>query len=72
MPTNEKYWSKFLYIVEPLYRAFELKLECPAMGSETIYENAAVPGAILVYGAVRRHMDMTRQRYSKNWEEAGK
>lgn len=62
----------------PLYRALELKLEYPAMAAETIDEHEAVLGAILnrdpgaARGAMRRHMDLTRKRYSKDWKEAGK
>jgi DNA-binding FadR family transcriptional regulator len=64
--------------VGPLYRALEMKLEYPAMAAETIDEHEAVLGAILdrdpgaARGAMRRHMDMTKKRYSKDWKEAGK
>jgi len=64
--------------VGPLYRALESKLEYPAMAAETIGEHAAILGAILARdpaaarGAMRRHMDMTKKRYSKDWKEAGK
>jgi DNA-binding FadR family transcriptional regulator len=64
--------------VGPLYRALETKLEYPAMARETIDEHAAVLAAILARdpagarAAMRRHMDMTRKRYSKDWKEAGK
>ena len=63
--------------VGPLYRALELKLEYPAMGAETTREHAAVLGAILdrdaagARAAMRRHMDMTKKRYSKDWKEFG-
>ena len=62
----------------PLYRALEKKLEYPAMGAETVDEHQAVVAAIMAHQpgaarvAMRRHMDMTRQRYSKDWKEAGK
>ena len=64
--------------VGPLYRALETKLEYPAMAAETIGEHEAVLAAILARdpaaarGAMRRHMDMTRKRYSTDWKEAGK
>ena len=64
--------------VGPLYRALELKLEYPAMAAETIDEHEAVARAILdrdpaaARAAMRRHMDMTKKRYSKDWKEAGK
>jgi len=64
--------------VGPLYRALEVKLEYPAMAAETLAEHDAVLGAILARNpaaaraAMRRHMDMTRDRYSKDWKEAGK
>jgi DNA-binding FadR family transcriptional regulator len=64
--------------VGPLYRALETKLEYPAMAAETIGEHEAVLAAILgrdpaaARGALRRHMDLTRKRYSKDWKEAGK
>jgi DNA-binding FadR family transcriptional regulator len=64
--------------VGPLYRALETKLEYPAMAEETTAEHAAVLAAILdrdpaaARAAMRRHMDMTRKRYSKDWKEAGK
>jgi DNA-binding FadR family transcriptional regulator len=64
--------------VGPLYRALESKLEYPAMAAETIGEHQAVLDAILerdpaaARAAMRRHMDMTKKRYSKDWKEAGK
>jgi len=64
--------------VGPLYRALESKLEYPAMAAETINEHKAILDAILARdptaarSAMRRHMDMTRKRYSKDWKEAGK
>lgn len=64
--------------VGPLYRALETKLEYPAMAAETTREHGAVLAAVLARepasarAAMRRHMDMTRQRYSKDWKEAGK
>lgn len=63
--------------VGPLYRALEVKLEYPAMAAETLREHQAVLNAILARRpavartAMRRHMDMTRKRYSKDWKEAG-
>ena len=64
--------------VGPLYRALETKLEYPAMAAETIGEHQAVLAAILARdaagarAAMRRHMDMTKKRYSQDWKEAGK
>ena len=64
--------------VGPLYRALESKLEYPAMAAETIGEHEAVLVAIMARdpaaarGAMRRHMDMTRKRYIRDWKEAGK
>ncbi len=60
--------------VGPLYRALERKLEYPAMAVETAREHEAVLKAILARdpvaarGAMRRHMDMTKARYSKDWK----
>lgn len=62
--------------VGPLYRALEVKLEYPAMAGETLSEHKAVLDAILARkpamarAAMRRHMDMTRDRYTKDWKEA--
>jgi DNA-binding FadR family transcriptional regulator len=62
--------------VGPLYRALEVKLEYPAMAAETLREHQAVLGAILARkpaaarAAMRRHMDLTRKRYTKDWKEA--
>jgi DNA-binding FadR family transcriptional regulator len=64
--------------VGPLYRALETKVEYPAMAAETIDEHQAILNAILARApgsaraAMRRHMDMTKKRYSKDWKEAGK
>ena len=64
--------------VGPLYRALETKLEYPAMAGDTTDEHEAVLSAILARApgsaraAMRRHMDQTRKRYSKDWKEAGK
>jgi len=64
--------------VGPLYRALEVKLEYPAMAGDTTGEHGAVLAAILAHKpaaartAMRRHMDKTRKRYSKDWKEAGK
>jgi DNA-binding FadR family transcriptional regulator len=63
--------------VGPLYRALEVKLEYPAMAGETLGEHKVVLDAILARrpaaarAAMRRHMDMTKKRYSKDWKEAG-
>lgn len=62
--------------VGPLYRALEVKLEYPAMAAETLQEHGAVLKAILARkpaaarAAMRRHMNMTRDRYTKDWKEA--
>jgi DNA-binding FadR family transcriptional regulator len=64
--------------VGPLYRALETKLEYPAMAGETTDEHEAVLAAILARepaaarAAMRRHMDETKKRYSRDWKEAGK
>ena len=61
--------------VGPLYRALEMKLEYPAMAAETLHEHRAVLDAIVAHRpaaartAMRRHMDMTRKRYTKDWKE---
>jgi DNA-binding FadR family transcriptional regulator len=63
--------------VGPLYRALEVKLEYPLMAAETLSEHKVVLDAILARkpaaarAAMRRHMDMTKKRYSKDWKEAG-
>jgi len=63
--------------VGPLYRALEVKLENPAMAAETLQEHGAVLQAILARkpaaarAAMRGHMNMTRDRYTKDWKEAG-
>ena len=60
--------------VGPLYRALETKLEYPAMAQDTTDEHASVLAAILARNpaaaraAMRRHMDMTKKRYSKDWK----
>jgi DNA-binding FadR family transcriptional regulator len=62
--------------VGPLYRALEVKLEYPAMAGETLREHQAVLSAIVARepaaarAAMRRHMDQTRKRYTKDWKEA--
>lgn len=62
--------------IGPFYRALETKLEYPAMAGETLREHAAVLAAILAHdpakarAAMRRHMDLTRRRYSTDWKEA--
>jgi len=61
--------------VGPLYRALEIKLEYPQMAAETLREHEAVLRAILARrpsaarAAMHRHMDKTRQRYTKDWKE---
>lgn len=63
--------------VGPLYRALESKLEYPAMAGDTLDEHDAIVEAIdagrpaEARAAMRRHMDMTKKRYSKDWKEAG-
>lgn len=60
--------------VGPLYRALEQKLEYPAMAAETLKEHRSVLDAIIgrepgaARTAMRRHMDMTKARYSKEWK----
>lgn len=62
--------------IGPLYRALERKLEYPAMAAETLREHQAVIGAIArrdaraARAAMRRHMDMTEKRYTKDWKAA--
>jgi len=62
--------------VGPLYRALEVKLEYPAMAGDTLNEHQTVLEAILAREpaaarlAMRRHMDMTRKRYTKDWKVA--
>jgi len=62
----------------PLYRALETKLEYPSMAGEALDEHQAVLAAIAAgdaaaaRGAMRRHMDLTKKRYSKDWKETGK
>lgn len=59
----------------PLYLALERKLEYPHMATDTMREHAAVLQAIelrdaaAARSAMRRHMDLTRKRYSKDWKE---
>ncbi len=60
--------------VGPLSRALERKLEYPMMAAETNREHQAVLAAIVrraaraARAAMRRHMDMTKKRYSKDWK----
>jgi DNA-binding FadR family transcriptional regulator len=62
--------------VGPFYRALETKLEYPAMAGETLREHAAVLAAIVARNpararaAMRSHMDLTRRRYTTDWQEA--
>ena len=64
--------------VGPLYRALEVKLEYPAMAADMLREHEAVLEAIMdrdpaaARAAIRRHMDMTKKRYSKDWKEFAK
>jgi DNA-binding GntR family transcriptional regulator len=59
----------------PLYRALERKLEYPAMAAETVREHQAILAAIVRHdaggarAAMRKHMDMTIKRYTKEWGE---
>lgn len=59
----------------PLYLALERKLEYPQMATDTLREHAAILAAIEQRDtrgarvAMRRHMDMTRKRYSKEFRE---
>ncbi len=59
----------------PFYRALERKLEYPAMAAETLREHRAIAEAVrrrdpaAARAAMRRHMDLTRRRYSKDWKE---
>ena len=61
--------------VGPLYRALESKLEYPAMATDTLDEHRAVVQAILdrnpaaARAAMRRHMAMTKNRYTKDWKK---
>lgn len=58
----------------PMYRALERKLEYPAMAADTLREHHAVLAAIArrdpraARTAMRRHMDLTEKRYSKDWK----
>ena len=58
----------------PLYRALERKLEYPLMSADTVREHQSVVAAIgkgdarAARSAMRRHMDMTKKRYSKDWK----
>ncbi len=60
--------------VGPFYRALERKLESPSMASDTLREHQAVLAAIArrdpaaARAAMRRHMDLTKIRYSKDWK----
>jgi DNA-binding FadR family transcriptional regulator len=63
--------------VGPLYRALERKLEHASMAGDTLREHQAVVAAVArrdpvaARAAMRRHMDMTKNRYSKDWKAAG-
>ena len=62
----------------PMFRALEGKAEYPHMAADTIGEHLAIVAAIARHDpggartAMRRHMDMTRRRYSKEWKLDGK
>ncbi len=57
----------------PLYRSLERKLEYPKMAAETVREHQAIVSAIMrrdpraARSAMRRHMDLTHNRYIKEW-----
>lgn len=59
----------------PLYLALERKLEYPRMGADTLREHGAILAAIERRDArgarlaMRRHMDLTRKRYSKEFRK---
>ena len=59
--------------VGPLYLALERKLEYPLMAADTLREHGTVLSAIerrdavAARAAMRRHMDLTRKRYSKDF-----
>lgn len=59
----------------PLYRALEKKLEYPAMAADTLSEHQSILAAIVrrdpngARAAMRRHMDLTMKRYTKEWGE---
>ncbi len=60
--------------VGPFYRALERKLEYPAMAGDTLREHQAVLAAISrrdparARAAMRRHINLTKQRYSRDWK----
>ncbi|MBV8030425.1 MAG: FadR family transcriptional regulator [Betaproteobacteria bacterium] len=60
--------------VGPLYRALERKVENPQMAGDTLREHQAIVAAIArrdsaaARAAMRRHMDMTKKRYSRDWK----
>jgi DNA-binding FadR family transcriptional regulator len=60
--------------VGPLYRALERKLEHASMAVATLREHEAIVAAIgrrdpaQARAAMRKHMDMTKKRYSKDWK----
>jgi DNA-binding FadR family transcriptional regulator len=62
----------------PLFRALESKTEYPMMAADAIREHQAIVTAIARHdpggarAAMRRHMDMTKKRYSKEWKVDGK
>jgi len=57
----------------PMYRSLERKLEYPKMAAETVREHQAIVSAIVrrdpraARSAMRRHMDLTHRRYTKEW-----
>ncbi|MBI3370330.1 MAG: FadR family transcriptional regulator [Betaproteobacteria bacterium] len=61
----------------PLYRGLERKLEYPKMADETVQEHKAIVSAIdrrdprAARAAMRKHMDQTHHRYTKEWGSDG-
>ena len=61
----------------PLYRALERKLDASSLVAGTLSEHQAIFEAVAKGDAraarapARRHMNMSRKRYSKDWKEAG-
>ena len=62
----------------PLFRALESKAEYPMMAADTVREHQAIITAIArrdpggARAAMRRHMDMTKKRYTEEWKVDGK
>jgi len=61
--------------VGPLYQALERKLDAPALVAETLGEHQAIVDAVArgdaraARAAARRHMDMAKNRCSKEWRK---